>query len=269
MPHTREVQPTSHDRHDPMLVAALAADDLAGADRDQAIDLTRTCPDCAVLHDDLLALARATAAAPPPFAPRRRDFRLTPADAARLRPSAWRRLVAAVSKTPSALSRPMGVGLATIGLVGLLVGNLQIGSFMGSSASTPAPRAAAAAPSTAFAANPDMVSMPSGVDTAGQVPAAAGAGSGSVAVPAASSAPGAPSSPGNVSTDGAGSERAVTTADGKSTSGTEAPVVGLTESNRDTVTPEPSRPLNLLFGAAVVVGIGILVVLRLRSRRPT
>ena len=46
MPHVSDVRSTSHDRHDPMLVAALAADDLAGAERDQAIALTRTCADC-------------------------------------------------------------------------------------------------------------------------------------------------------------------------------------------------------------------------------
>ena len=35
MPHVSEVHPTSHDRHDPMLVAALAAGEVAGG-REQA-----------------------------------------------------------------------------------------------------------------------------------------------------------------------------------------------------------------------------------------
>ena len=71
MPHVSDVRATSHDRHDPMLVAALAAGDLAANDRDQAIALTRSCAECATLHDDLLALARATASAPPsPAKPR-------------------------------------------------------------------------------------------------------------------------------------------------------------------------------------------------------
>src|SRR5688572_29205323 len=96
MPHSREVRPTSHDAHDSVLVAALAADDLVGTERDQALDLTRSCSDCALLHDDLRAIARATASAPPPIADRPRDFRLTPADAARLRPNGWRRFVVAV-----------------------------------------------------------------------------------------------------------------------------------------------------------------------------
>src|SRR5258706_14901429 len=117
MSQDSDVRSTSHDRHDPMLVAALAADDLAGADRDRAIALTRSCAECATLHDDLLALARATAAAPPPIATRPRDFTLTLGDAARLRPNGWQRLVAAGSTPRSVVSRPLGVGLWSIGEV--------------------------------------------------------------------------------------------------------------------------------------------------------
>src|SRR5688500_16511739 len=92
MPHASDLMPTPHDRHDTLLVAALAARDLTGADRDLASDLIASCTDCAALHDDLIAIARATAVVPPPIGTTPRDFRLTPADAARLRPSAWRRL---------------------------------------------------------------------------------------------------------------------------------------------------------------------------------
>ena len=87
MPHVSEVRATDHDRHDPMLVAALAAGDLAGTDRDQAIALTASCAECAALHDDLVAIARATASVPPPIRAPARDFRLTPEQAASLRPS--------------------------------------------------------------------------------------------------------------------------------------------------------------------------------------
>ena len=87
MPHVSEhhVLP-QHDAHDPLLVAALAAGDLAGTDRDHAVALIRSCVSCAELHDDLVAISRATAAVPPPFAKAPREFQLTPADAARLRP---------------------------------------------------------------------------------------------------------------------------------------------------------------------------------------
>src|SRR5207249_3152736 len=94
MPHVSDVHPTSHDRHDLMLVAALAAGDLAGIDRDQAIALIRTCGDCAQLRDDLRAIARATATAPPPIPAPSRDYRVTPSDARRLRPAVWRRVAA-------------------------------------------------------------------------------------------------------------------------------------------------------------------------------
>src|SRR6185436_18535562 len=84
MPNDSDVRVTSHERHDPMLVAALAAGDLAGPDRDQAIALTQSCASCASLHADLQAIARATASVPPPIAAPRRDFRLSPEQAASL-----------------------------------------------------------------------------------------------------------------------------------------------------------------------------------------
>ena len=65
MPNQADVRATSHARHDTLLVAALAAGDLAGTDRDHATELIETCADCATLHDDLVAIARATASAPP------------------------------------------------------------------------------------------------------------------------------------------------------------------------------------------------------------
>src|SRR6185295_12585376 len=97
MPHVRDVAATSHDRHDPMLMAALAAGDLAGTDRDQAIALTRSCTECASLHADLLAIAEATTTLPPPIPAPSRDFRLTPEQAAGLRRTGWRRLLPAGS----------------------------------------------------------------------------------------------------------------------------------------------------------------------------
>ena len=72
-----------HDGHDPALVASLFDGDLAGADLTTAQLWVATCPSCASLHADLLALSQATRAQPTPTRPR--DFRLTPEDAARLR----------------------------------------------------------------------------------------------------------------------------------------------------------------------------------------
>ena len=114
MPHVSE----THAQHDLLLVASLAAGDLAGADRDHAAAQIASCPDCATVHDDLIAIARATAALPPAVAPR--DFRLSPEQAAALRPVGWRRLVAAIGGSRPLMSRQLGIGLATIGLAGLL-----------------------------------------------------------------------------------------------------------------------------------------------------
>ena len=135
MPHDSE----RHSLHDPLLVASLAAGDLSGTDRDRATTQVRECADCASLHADLIALARATAALPAAVAPR--DFRLTPDQAASLRPVGWRRIVAAVGGSRPLMSRQLGIGLATIGLAGLLVSTLPTIN-LGSAASMPAPEAA-------------------------------------------------------------------------------------------------------------------------------
>jgi hypothetical protein len=271
MPHVPDVRATSHDRHDPMLVAALAADDLAGTDRDQAIDLTRTCADCATLHDDLLALARATASVPPPIATRPRDFRLTPADAARLRPSGWRRLVAAASSSRVIFSRPLGAGLATLGLVGLLVGNVQLS--MGSAGAAPqaaASAAAAAAPAGAPGiTNYDTASGATGGAAEGQVPVAAPAAS-AAAASAAPDLAALRSAAASSSTDQArGAPLGVLpdkSAASQPAAGSlaEGPLAATVESQVN----EPGRPLNLLFGAALIVGIALLVASAFRSRRP-
>jgi hypothetical protein len=132
MPHVSEL----HAQHDPLLVASLAAGDLAGADRDHASAQISACAECATLHADLIAIARATAALPPAVAPR--DFRLSPERAAALRPVGWRRLVAAIGGSRPLLSRQLGIGLATIGIAGLLVSTLP-GVQLGGSAAMALP----------------------------------------------------------------------------------------------------------------------------------
>lgn len=114
MPTTSQL----HAGHDRVLVAALAAGDLAGGERDSAVLLVARCADCRSLHDDLLAIARTTAGLPP--AARPRDFRLSPEQAARLRPAGWRRLAAFLASPRLSVARPLGLGLTTIGLAGLL-----------------------------------------------------------------------------------------------------------------------------------------------------
>jgi hypothetical protein len=100
------------------LVVALDAGDLAGADRDRALALAAACAGCASLLGDLAAIRTATAALPAPA--RRRDYRLTDADAARLRPTPWRRLVHWLG-APQSTVRPLAGALATLGIAGLLL----------------------------------------------------------------------------------------------------------------------------------------------------
>lgn len=269
MPHDSDVQLTSHDRHDTMLVAALAAGDLAATDRDQAIALTASCAACATLRDDLVAIARATALVPPPIAAHGRDFRLTPADAARLQPGGWRRLVAAFSAPRAAFTRPLGVGLTTLGLVGLLIGNVQL---------TPGGTA-----STGSAARPEAVSTADYGDGEGRAAASAAApmtaasgvpGDVSAAGPGASAAAASAypdSALGSESANGSGGPDVQggaldPAASGNMKSAPSARDLLMGEPALDSAVVDPLRPLNLLFIAAILLGLGLLVGARFRSR---
>lgn len=71
-----------HDDHDPLRIAALLDHDLVGDERTATEVRLASCPACAALHADLLALSTATRAFPVPSRPR--DYALSAADAARL-----------------------------------------------------------------------------------------------------------------------------------------------------------------------------------------
>jgi hypothetical protein len=117
--------------------------------------LVADCVECRDLLADILSLAAAvpTAAIPP----RPRDFTLTPADAARLRPAGWRRLIGFFGSARDGFTRPLAVGLTTMGLVGLLVAALPSGLGGGATSAVPSTvgsaiggqAAPAAAPSSA------------------------------------------------------------------------------------------------------------------------
>ena len=180
--------PQSHERHDRYLVAALAADDLERDVRAEAESLVRSCTDCALLLADLRSIASATHALPP--VPRSRDFRITAADAARLRPAGWRALLDAIGGARAAFSRPLAVGLTTLGLVGILAtaipGTLTGG--LGSAGAAPGGPEVAAAPTTTRDAG---LSNADGAGKASFAPAASAApapGSGLAAATAAATA---------------------------------------------------------------------------------
>ena len=113
---------SDHASHDTILVASLADHSLPASERTAAEALVAACSQCADLHADLLALRAATRAMPTP--PRPTDYTLTPRDAVRLRSGGWRRFVAILGTSRDALSRPLAVGLTTLGLAGLLVATL-------------------------------------------------------------------------------------------------------------------------------------------------
>jgi hypothetical protein len=133
----------AHDRHDLELVARLAADDLGSGEEVAARDLLATCEACAALAADLRAIATATrelgsavvraASAASAVAPR--DFRLSAADAARLRRRGFLGRVA-VSTRPAGWTRGVGGALTTLGLVGLLV-SAGLPALSGGTASAP------------------------------------------------------------------------------------------------------------------------------------
>jgi hypothetical protein len=268
MPHVSE----THAQHDLLLVASLAAGDLAGADRDHAAAQIASCPDCTTVHDDLIAIARATAALPPAVAPR--DFRLSPEQAAALRPVGWRRLVAAIGGSRPLMSRQLGIGLATIGLAGLLVSTLP-GVQLGNGAAAPAARVAA--PMT-------EVAPPSGapVDVTGEGGSAAPAQLGPVdqASAAASEAPPVPtrSSQDAVGVYGSskGGPTAAPVAGGaaagdNSTSGTDRQVATTPQLQSDDGAAASDRGRGLLVAGSLVLlaaGVALLLIRRL-VRRPT
>lgn len=111
--------PDEHGRHDELLVAALAAGDLTGPERETTTRLVSECVACSTLHRDLRAIALATATLPAPV--RRRDFRLSPDDAARARRSGLRGLLAAFGTRRFSFAMPVGGTLAALGVAALLL----------------------------------------------------------------------------------------------------------------------------------------------------
>ena len=182
-----------HAAHDPELVAAHLDGRLAAADRDRVDGWLADCGACAELRRDIEDLVLATRALPTPSRPR--DFSLTPEDARRARAGGWRRFVAAIGSPRDAFSRPLAVGLTTMGIAGLLIANapsfLTVGG--GATAGAPAPEmqlaAPSAGPSAAPAYEPDQIDTAAGeapgdttgeapVDTRGEAAASAASGAG-------------------------------------------------------------------------------------------
>jgi hypothetical protein len=125
----------NHDRHDRFLVAALAAGDLEAKALTDAEELVASCSDCSELLTDLRSIAAATAALP--LLPRSTDFRLSPETAERLGARGWRGFLVRLADSRFGFSRPLAVGLTTIGLVGVIAGSIP-GAMGGASSGSAA-----------------------------------------------------------------------------------------------------------------------------------
>jgi len=150
---TDPVDPT-HTGHD-LLVVAKAADRGGHLPPELA-----ACADCQRLHADLLIVRAALPTAAVPTRPR--DFSLTPADAARLRRTGWRGWLAGIGGSRDVVTRPLAIGLTTLGLAGLLVAGLP--SVLPQAAGTaagPAIEAASPADGAAAAGAADTTAEPS------------------------------------------------------------------------------------------------------------
>lgn len=125
-------QSSAHGTHDLELIAGLAAGDLTGAEVARAEALVRSCADCALIADDLRAIAASVRTVGSAFsaggAPAPRDFRLTAEDAARLQRGSGSRSIWRFA--PRSWMRGAGVALATFGLVGVLISAAPI-NFLG------------------------------------------------------------------------------------------------------------------------------------------
>jgi anti-sigma factor RsiW len=190
--------PTAHADHDPGRIAAAVGGTLEPAERRVIDAWLADCATCAELHADLLAIVSAERALPTPSRPR--DFQLTPADAHRLRPGGWRAVLAVIGSSRDAFSKPLAVGLTTLGLAGLLVGTVPslglggsatslstVGAAVGDSAKSGEPDARSetsgdgsvfggqdAAPSAAAAAAPGISESSAAAPTPGVAAPAAG-----------------------------------------------------------------------------------------------
>ncbi len=139
-------QPNSsdHARHDLLAVAALADRDATGEEAARARAQVDACTECATLHAELVSLATSTRQLPAMERPR--DFQLRPEDAQRLRPNRFRRLFGSFGTARDGFSRPLAMGLTTLGIAGLMFAILPGTLSFGGAASAPGGPEAGSAP---------------------------------------------------------------------------------------------------------------------------
>lgn len=157
---------SEHAAHDRLLVANLVDRSVSDTERARAEEQLAACSDCVLLYEDLVALSAATRSLLVPARPR--DFTLTPADAGRLRVRGWRRVLAAIGTSRDVFSRPLAVGLTTLGLAGLLVATIPVAltGLGGSATSLPTVGNAVGDAAGGAASNPERLSQASAAPSA-------------------------------------------------------------------------------------------------------
>ena len=178
----------AHGAHDPQVIAALGSGDLSVADALKAEAWLRDCHACAELRDDLATLAAALSSLPK-TTPAPRDFRLTAAQAARLRGGPWWRRIARSIAAPRGLGRPLATAFTTLGLVGLLLGSLPLGALLPAGATG---ERSLAVDTTSGAGAPEASGATPESDSNQQVPAAQGSDGRGADLYGAASSPGVP-----------------------------------------------------------------------------
>lgn len=136
-----------HARHDLLLIAGHAADDLSNLDMTAAAALLASCTECAEVHRDLVAISAATRALPR-TAGTPRDFQITPEQAERLQRGSWLRSILRPFASARSATRPMAAAFTATGVAGLLVAAF-VPALLGGAASAPVgagPAAGALAP---------------------------------------------------------------------------------------------------------------------------
>ena len=164
---------TPHPAHDRLAIAALAAGDARGADRERATDLVQGCEQCRILFDDLRSLAAAVRVLPMASSPPDRDFRLSSADAARLSRGGWlRRLLRPVGSARGSRLQPAAGALVALGLAVFVLSGPSVLQF-GTTGAAPSEAAFGPAYTTS---TPDPASSGiknldgGGIDTSGGAP---------------------------------------------------------------------------------------------------
>jgi hypothetical protein len=176
--------PDAHRLHDRLLVARAVGEDLDPLDRAAAESLLEACSDCRSLAAELRALR--FAASELPAVRRPRDFRLTEAQADRLRGGALQRFLAPLGGPAFGFLQPLAGAVMAIGLGLLVVTSVPLG-FGGGAASRPEAQSAGGSGAAGLAASPGAsaapVAGPAGTPERGVVGAEASPAPGTSSIP--------------------------------------------------------------------------------------